>query len=110
MVEFIFPYRLHRLSYFLRLVVVHLLWGFVYTFVYTYHGTMDSPLWLSALVALSAYTLFFLLLPRLRDVGMSAWWLLTAVIPGVVILLVIILLFRAPEYQYNSQDAEESQT
>lgn len=61
-------------------------------------------------MALSAYTLFFLLLPRLRDAGMSAWWLLTAVIPAVAMLLTIILLFRAPECQYDSQDAEESQT
>jgi uncharacterized membrane protein YhaH (DUF805 family) len=104
-IEFIFPRRLHRLAYFLRLVVVNIL----SSVLYTYRGYMSY--WSAAVIVLSSlYCVFFILLPRLRDVGMSAWWLLVAFIPVANILLGIILLFRAPEYHFASAAGETQET
>lgn len=116
LVEFIFPHRLHRLAYFLRLIV----WSvFLYVDRYTMaaliYADRDTtyviaPFWWAAFVALSLYGIFFILLPRLRDVGMSAWWLIVALIPVANIPLGIILLFRAPEYHFASPASETQET
>jgi hypothetical protein len=93
LIDFIFPSRLHRLAYFLRVVTTNVLAGFVYAF----SGTNSSGLWLVLLlVALAVYQLFFIILPRIRDIGMGKWWLLLTLIPGVNVVFGIILLFRAP--------------
>jgi hypothetical protein len=106
LVEFIFPHRLHRLAYFLRGVVVDSL-SF---FFYANRDTVAASYWSAAVIVLSLYGIFFILLPRLRDVGMSAWWLIVALIPVANILLGIILLFRAPEYQFASAAGETQET
>ncbi len=102
LVELIFPRRLHRLAYFLRSVAIDLLGSFVYTTSTTMH-----PFWWWTLVIfLFAYSLFFILLPRLSDAGMSKWWLLAGVlIPVVGIVLGILLLFRAPQYRLQHTSA-----
>ena len=106
LIDFLFPRQLHRLSYFLRLVAANVFSAFLYRS----STTIDPRLWWIAVIGVSLYGLFFILLPRLRDAGMSAWWLIAALIPFVAILLGIILLFRAPEYHYTSKDAEHSET
>jgi uncharacterized membrane protein YhaH (DUF805 family) len=117
LVEFIFPHRLHRLAYFLRINVRSVFLYFVYTArfpmaasVYTFRGTMADSYWSAAVIVLSLYGIFFILLPRLRDVGMSAWWLIVALIPVANGLLGIILLFRAPEYDFASPASETQET
>jgi uncharacterized membrane protein YhaH (DUF805 family) len=106
LVEFIFPRRLHRLAYFLRLIVVNVF----SSFLYADRDTMAASYWWAVVVALSLYGIFFILLPRLRDVGMSTWWLIVALIPVANILLGIILLFRAPEYHFASSARETPET
>jgi len=117
LVEFIFPHRLHRLAYFLRANVWSVFLYFVHAVrypmaasVYTYRGTMADSYWSAAVIVLSLYGIFFILLPRLRDVGMSAWWLIVALIPVANILLGIILLFRALEYHFASPASETQET
>ena len=117
LVEFIFPNRLHRLAYFLRVNVWSVFFYFVYASRYpmapsgyTYRGSMADLYWSVAVIVLSLYGIFFILLPRLRDVGMSAWWLIVALIPVANILLGIILLFRAPEYHFASPATETQET
>jgi hypothetical protein len=93
LIEFIFPGRLHRLAYFLRVVTTDILACFIYAF----GGTNASSVWLVLLFfGLAVYQLFFIILPRIRDLGMSNWWLLLIFVPGVNVVFGIILLFRAP--------------
>jgi uncharacterized membrane protein YhaH (DUF805 family) len=91
--ELIFPRRLHRLAYFLR----GLLADIAVLSLYAQDTTMPPIYWWSAIIGLSAYGLFFIALPRMRDVEMNGWWLLAAFVPVVDIGLAIILLFRAPQ-------------
>jgi hypothetical protein len=49
-----------------------------------------------SLILLIIYDLLFIVLPRMRDVGMSAWWLLVMFIPVANVVFGIILLFRPP--------------
>ena len=70
LIEVIFPSRLHRLAYFLRGVTTDILAGFIYAF----GGTNVSNVWLVLLfLALGVYQLFFIILPRIRDIGMGSW-------------------------------------
>jgi uncharacterized membrane protein YhaH (DUF805 family) len=48
------------------------------------------------------YSLFFIVLPRIHDVGMRWWWLLICFIPGANIVLGIILMLRGPEYHFGA--------
>ena len=92
LIEFIFPRRLHRLAYFLRGILADI----VTYFLYSCGTTMHPPYWWVSVIALSVYGLFFIVLPRIRDIRMSGWWLLVCFIPVANIVLGIILLFRAP--------------
>jgi len=93
LIELIFPRRLHRLAYFLRGLLADIMMLSLFS-----NDTTMSPLyWWSAAIGLSVYVLFFILLPRMRDVEMNGWWLLAAFVPVVDIGLAIILLFRAPQ-------------
>lgn len=93
LVEFVFPFRLHRLAYFLRLVITDVFACFIYAF----SGTNASSSGLVLLIcALAAYQIFFIILPRIRDIGMNNWWLLLILVPGVDVVFGTILLFRAP--------------
>ena len=89
--EFIFPRRLHRLAYFLRLMT-----GNIGMYIlYSCNTSMDLSYW-GFIIALFIYELFFIALPRARDIGMSGWWLLGFFIPVANVVLGLILLFRAP--------------
>jgi len=60
-------------------------------------STIYNPrLWWPSVIVLLVYGLFFIVLPRIRDTGMSGWWLLVTFVPGADIVFGIILLFRAP--------------
>jgi uncharacterized membrane protein YhaH (DUF805 family) len=99
LIEFIFPGRLHRLAYFLRGVTTDIFGGCIYAF----SGTNASSIWLVLLLAaLGVYQMFFVILPRIRDIGMGGWWLLLMLVPGVNVVFGIILLFRAPVILSNS--------
>lgn len=94
LLEFIFPRRLHRLAYFLRGVALDTVTGILYTSSTTY-----SPrFWWPSVIILMIYGLFLIVLPRIRDAGMSRWWLLMTFIPLANVVFGIILLFRAPAF------------
>ncbi len=94
-VDAVFPRRLHRLAYFLRSITVEVLTSFLYTT----STTMRPFWWWTLLIFLSAYSAFFILLPRVRDAGMSSWWIVAGIlIPVVGIVLAILVLFRPPHY------------
>jgi hypothetical protein len=92
MIEFIFPNRLHRLAYLWRLLAAN----FVTCFLYSCSTTMNPTLWWALAIALALYSLFFIVMARIRDIGISKWWLLATFVPVVDIIFGIILLLRAP--------------
>jgi len=93
LVEFLFPQRLHRLAFFLRLVVSDIMPACLY-FI---NPEIHPRYFLGFYIVLLIYSIFFIILPRVRDVGMSAWWLLILFVPIAGALFLIILLFRAPK-------------
>ena len=98
LIEFIFPSRLHRLAYFLRLTASNILTAFLYA-----NNWLMNPLFLVCFIILMViYCLFFIVLPRSRDIGMKGWWLLLCFIPGANVVLGLILLFRAPKYHLGT--------
>lgn len=93
LIDFIFPTRLHRLAYLLRGAATDIVTGFIYAFSGT---NASSALLVLSFVTLALYQLFFVILPRIRDIGLGGWWLLLVLVPGVNVVFGIILLFRAP--------------
>jgi hypothetical protein len=59
-----------------------------------------------AILALALYQLLFVLAPRARDTGISGSWVLLSLFPVVYIFLFLILIFRAPEYHFESSANE----
>jgi uncharacterized membrane protein YhaH (DUF805 family) len=92
--EFLFPLRLHRLSFFLRDAIV----GIVACCLHANNSAMNPRSFWVLAIALSIYELFFIILPRIRDIGMSGWWLPLCFVPVANAVFGIILLFRAPKY------------
>jgi len=93
LIEFIFPLRLHRFPFFLRALATDVLAGTIYAL----SGTNSSSIWLVLLIlALAAYQLFCIILPRIRDIGMNNWWLLLILVPGIDGVFGMFLLFRTP--------------
>lgn len=94
-IDAVFPRRLHRLAYFLRSIVLEV----VTSFLYTTSTTMRPLWWWTLIVLLFVYTVLFILLPRVRDAGMSSWWIVAGIlVPVVGIVVAILLLFRPPQY------------
>ncbi|HEY3762453.1 MAG TPA: DUF805 domain-containing protein [Verrucomicrobiae bacterium] len=91
-VDFIFPQRLHRVAYFFRGITVEI----ITAYFCTYSRTNDFRYWWIPVIAFLVYELCFVILPRIRDVEMSGWWLLAVLLPIVGSVLGIILLFRRP--------------
>ena len=57
---------------------------------------MNPMFWWTSVVALSLYELFFITLPRVRDIGINGWWLLLLFVPIANAIFAYILFFRAP--------------
>ncbi len=87
-----FPCRLHRLPYLLRGLVLDVITGVLYSS----STTFDSRFWWPAVIVLLVYGLLFVVSPRIRDAGMSQWWLLAMFVPIADIVFGILLLFRPP--------------
>lgn len=89
LLEFLFPKYLARLSYFLRTLFCDALLVYLYSDEWG-----ETPAGIVAIIALLLYMSFFVLLPRIRDIGLSAGWTILAFIPYVSSLLGVLLLFR----------------
>jgi uncharacterized membrane protein YhaH (DUF805 family) len=95
LIEFIFPRRLHRLAFLLRVIAVDVISSFS---IFPNPGTLET-LFAGFCLVLLVYDVLFVLLPRIRDLEISGWWLLAFLIPYANSLLSIILLLRAPRYR-----------
>ena len=116
LIEFIFPSRLHRLAYFLRATFA----AIVGEIIYSCGATFNHEYFWAVVIVICIYSFFFIDLLRIRDVGMSGWWLLVgfAIFPpywlGIAanLWLGLILIFRAPSFAINipkSSGSAESQ-
>jgi hypothetical protein len=95
----LFPKRVHRISFVVRFVVCSVLTQVLYEQMPPSPSTLSAPatiVWWLAGIFLAIYSVFFVFLPRLRDAGMSEWWLLVALFPVINLLLALVLAFRAP--------------
>ena len=111
-VEFIFPKRIHRLSYLVRFLATNLLGFWLIVALSSRHLISPIPVmtvpfeenWYCyvALFAFGTYMLLFVVLPRVRDTGMSVLWVLLSLFPVVNIFLYLFLIFRAPDYDFES--------
>lgn len=90
MIDFIFPRRLHRVAYLLRGLVVDAATGFLYCTI------TDAWIRWASVVTLSLYGVFFIVMPRIHDIGMSRWWLVATFVPVANAIFSIILIFRRP--------------
>jgi len=101
-IEFLFPRRLHRLSYFIRMMVTN---GSL--FFLSAYGETASPvvLWL-LFIGILLYQPFFIVLSRMRDLNMRWGWLFLILVPGANIVFGIILLWRAPCLPPKAQSDE----
>lgn len=95
-IEFLFPKRLTRLSYFLRVMLCQ---GVSFYLLQDSWG--ETTAGTAALVAVLAYTGFFVVLPRIRDLGMHGGWTVLAFIPYVSAFLSAALLFRRTKQWHN---------
>jgi len=111
-VEFIFPKRIHRLSYLVRFLATNLLGFWLIVALSSRHLISPIPVmtvpfeenWYCyvALFAFGTYMLLFVVLPRVRDTGMSVLWVLLSLFPVVNIFLYLFLIIRAPDYDFES--------
>jgi hypothetical protein len=93
---FFFPMRLARLAFLVRILVCNLL------ILGSYHDIETAPeLEFLRIGGLLLYQIGFIVLPRIRDTGMSPYWLIAAFIPGLSYVLNFALLFRRSDYQQN---------
>jgi uncharacterized membrane protein YhaH (DUF805 family) len=97
LVEIIFPRRLHRVSYGIRILSSNILLFLLYG-----NNWLFAPgLCFLLMIFVIIYATSFIVLPRLRDVGMKWWLCLFCFLPGVNVVLGIILLLRAPKYPFG---------
>jgi uncharacterized membrane protein YhaH (DUF805 family) len=116
-VEFIFPKRIHRLSFLVRSLATNLLLFWLMVALSSAHVITPIPVagepsedwyYYVALLALGIYSLLFVWLPRVRDIGMSGWWVLLSLFPVVNGFFYLFLIFRAPEYHFEPVDEANS--
>ena len=94
--HFLFPARLGRLQYFVRVVILDVCVWLLYT---AWPPAPASTVWVRLLLvsvgglALAVYGLFFVLLPRVTDAGMNSWWVVLGLFPLIGPLFQLVLLF-----------------
>ena len=100
LVDFIFPSRLHRVAYFVRLTLANIATGFLCA----NNDLLDIRYFWACFIGLLIYSVFFIVRSRIRDIGMSQWWILLCFIPVADIIFGLILAFRAPRFTPASME------
>jgi uncharacterized membrane protein YhaH (DUF805 family) len=103
-VHLLFPARLSRVQYVVRVVLLDVCVWLLYT---AWPSANPSTVWVRLLLicfgglALAVYGLFFVLLPRVTDAGMSSWWIVVGLFPFIGPLFQLILLFIPTKRSYD---------
>jgi len=103
-IALLFPTRLARISYLIRLLICNLYLFFIIP------GILEHRLpECLGLIAIFIYTNWFIILPRLRDTGMSAYWIILTFIPYVGIFFSLALMFRPTAFLSRDLIHKQSQ-
>jgi uncharacterized membrane protein YhaH (DUF805 family) len=98
--EIAFPKRLHRIPYLIRIVITDLCLWLLLKPASPGDPTVAGLRLVTILAGaflIGIYSLFFVLLPRLRDAGWSSWLVLLGLFPYVGPLFHLVLLFIPPK-------------
>jgi apolipoprotein N-acyltransferase len=89
-VDFVFPRRLARLSYFIRLWLITIV---LYWMLFNENPQpYGSPGFFHAI--LLVYWIAFCIIPRAKDCGLSYWLLLLLLVPGPNLFPALVLFFK----------------
>ena len=94
--EVVFPKRLHRISYLVRIVIADFCLWLLLSIASPNDPTLGGlrlvVIFLGVFV-IGIYSLFFVLLPRVRDAGWSGWWVLLGLLPYIGPFFHFVMLF-----------------
>ena len=94
LLHLLFPKSLDRPQYVVRILCCTAL----VVGLYLVRGLVD-PIANATMLIVWNYAAFFVILPRLRDCGMSFIYALLALVPLIYVFLFIVLMFRPPKYE-----------
>ncbi len=101
MLDLLFPHRLRRLAYFLRVLPLNALFLGLWNHVIEQPDSSSAhPLAVAGLILLTGYLLFFVYLPRVRDCGLPPYSLVLGLVPYVSSAYSILLLFKRSRLSY----------
>ena len=98
--EVVFPKRLHRISYLVRIVVADFCVWLLLSISSSNDPTLGGLQLVTIFVGMfviATYSLFFVLLPRVRDAGWSAWLILLGLLPYIGPVFHLVMLFIPPK-------------
>lgn len=106
MIDFLFPSKIGRLSYFFRILLSNL--AFIPLFVEVEASIESASIGdVLTLAGILLYTILFIYRPRCRDASLSLWVLIFTIIPILDKVLAILLLFKPSTVRWNlSQNPE----
>jgi hypothetical protein len=97
LVALLFPPRIGRVSYFIRDCVIALLvWGVLGSSLSNESHLIVAILFLIAYV----YWLFWVVLPRIRDLSMPPFWLILMLVPVLNVVFALVLTFQPSAIAY----------
>ncbi|MCB1228639.1 MAG: hypothetical protein KDN19_00135 [Verrucomicrobiae bacterium] len=95
--RFFFPQMLGRASYFIRLILANLATAILYFGIEDAEHKEEAGflvgVLLLAMILLTIYAAIYIILPRIREIGLSGWTLILAFIPVVAGFFGMSLLF-----------------
>jgi hypothetical protein len=106
MTSFLFPSRLTRIPFLLRIIAVNIVALPATLNIYNEQfGIWDAIIILISL----AYAVFYIYLPRLKDAAIPVWLLILAVIPIINKLFILLLLFKASVIKWPSSEIDQAE-
>jgi hypothetical protein len=107
LVAFFFPRRLGRGAYFVRHCAFSLLaWGLIGACFPISESDVIGP---TLLLLVCIYFIFWVVLPRMRDLSIRPFWLILLLVPLVDVFFGLVLLFRRSVITFpESTDPQES--
>ena len=94
LIRFLFPWRLARISYVVRATVAD-------TVLFCYGPELLNETGIWTLIALVLYQFIFIILPRIRDIGMRPYWIILMLLPLADYFLSCALIFRRTNPRHN---------
>jgi uncharacterized membrane protein YhaH (DUF805 family) len=108
--DLLFPTRLRRLPYFLRILPLNFLsLGMMANFDENTAIVGENLLLTLGIIAITIYAIFFIYLPRIRDCGLSPWSLVLSLIPYLSSVYGVVLLCKPSKFRFFDESEETAQ-